>query len=176
MTKGIDKLFDLPLIGLVLSFLFWERTHVMLAAIFSLGGLCWLINLLVQFSLLDIIAYYLMIVPVILFGLWIVLVLLFLLIEKLFFPDSGPGRGMNEQVIDKEMKKAAKVGKLELSIRFNSSEVGFSKSSHVLTLKVTGGQDDPVDGEVATYLSTRTDKKVRVEKGKNRWRRMIYLE
>jgi hypothetical protein len=54
--------------------------------------------------------------------------------------------------------------------------VGFSKSSLVLTLKVPGGQDDPVDEELAGFLSTRTDKKVRVEKGKNRWRRMIYFE
>ena len=176
MNKGLDKLFDLPLIGLLLSFLFSEHTHVLLAAIFTLGGLCWLINLLVQFSLLDLIAYYLMIVPVILFGIWIVLVLLFVLIEKRFFHHSGPGRGMNQQAIDQELKKAVKAGRLELSIRFNSSELKFSNSSQVLTLNVTGGQDDPVDEEMATFLSTRTNKKVRVEKGKNRWRRMIYFD
>ncbi len=176
MNKGIDKLFDLPLIGLLLGILFSERTHVVLAAIFCLGAICWLINLLIVSPLFDTIARYLMIIPLLLFGIWIILVLMFLLIEKIFFPDAGPGRGMNEKAINREIKKAVKAGKLELSIRFNSSEVGFSRSSLVLTLKVTGGQENPVDEEVAAFLSARTNKKVRVEKGKNRWRRMIYFE
>ena len=157
MNKGIDRLFDLPLIGLLLSFLFSERTHVVLATIFSLGALGWTINLLFEISLLDTIAYYLMTVPVLLFGIWIVILLLFLLIEKLFYPDSGPGRGMNEQEIDKGFNQAVNAGKLELSIRYNSSELGFSRSSNILTLEVTGGQDDPVDEEVVSFLSTRTD-------------------
>jgi len=172
----IDKLFDLPLIGLLLRILFSERTHVVLAAIFSLGGVCWLINLLVESPLLDIIALFLLIIPVLLFGIWIILVLLFLLIEKLFFQDSDPVRVMGEQTIGREIKKAEEAGKLELSIIFNSSELGFSKSSQVLTLKVTGGQDDNVEEEVAAFLSARTDKKVRVEKGENRWRRWVYFE
>ena len=176
MNKGLDRIFDLPLIGLLLQLLFSERIHIVLAVIFSMGGACWLINLLIESPKIDTVAVYLMLIPLLLFGIWIMIVLLFLLIEKLFFPDSGPGRGFSDQAIDKEIKRAVKAGKLELSLRFNSSEVGFSKSSLVLTLKVPGGQDDPVDEELAGFLSTRTDKKVRVEKGKNRWRRMIYFE
>ena len=176
MNKGIDKLFDLPMIGPLFQLLFSERTHVALAVTFSLGGVCWLINLLVESPQFNTIALYLMKIPLLLFAIWIIFVLLFLLIEKRSFPDSGSGRGMSEKTIDREIKRAEEAGKLELSIRFNSSEVGFSKSSLVLTLKVTGGQDDHVDEEVAAFLSARTEKKIRVEKGKNRWRRLIYFE
>ena len=106
VNRGLDKLFDIPLIGLLLHLLFSERMHVALAAIFSLGGLCWLINLLIESPQFDTIARYLMFIPLSLFGIWIICVLLFLLLEKLFFPNSGPGRGMREKTIDKEIKKA----------------------------------------------------------------------
>lgn len=67
MKRGVDRLFDLPLIGLLLNFLFSERSHVVLATFFSVGVLGWLINLPLKNSLLGSTAYFLISIPVLLF-------------------------------------------------------------------------------------------------------------
>ncbi len=172
MGKGLDKLFDLPLLGLLLKVLFSERLHMLLAFVFFLGGLCWLVNHWMESAVLDAIALFSMRVPMLLFGVWMVLAFLFVLIDKCF-PGSNSQRGMTKKQIEKLLDKAKEEGQLELSVRYSAGVTGFSTSSTSLTLDVSGGQSDPVDREIGEYLQKKTGRRVQVRAGKNAWRRLV---
>ena len=173
MEKGLDKLFDVPLLGLLLRLLFSERFHGQLAGVFFFGGVCWLINVVVASSLLGTITFFLIGIPLALFGLWIILVLVFLVLDWLFFP--APGSGMTAKSIEREIKKGMEAGQLDLSIRYNCSQVGFAVYATCLKLEVTGGQEDDIEREIVAVLSPKTDKTIQVQPGADLWERKVYF-
>ncbi len=171
MARGIDRVFEVPVLGHVLRLLFLERTHILLAAVCAIGGLLWLFNLWMGSPTLAEFAFWVMSIPLALFGILFLLALSFAALDKLFFNE--PAFGFSERSLREAIRQGISAGELEVSIRFNSATSGFVLQATSVTVEVTGGQEADIRQEIVDAFRAQTDRPIEVRPGANRWRRRI---
>ena len=174
----IDKLFEIPVFGKLLKLIFSESFHIKLVYIAALGGLFWLADYFYPLAIFSTISYYLIRIPLYLFGIWMALIFLLLLIEK-FTDQYSTFANASKALIAKRLKKAFKNGELELFLSFNSQYleiIDVHQYNDIFTINVTGGQDDNVNQEIIDLLSDKTDQTFEIKSGDNLWRRIVIVE
>ena len=175
----MKSILDVPLVGPLLRLLFSERGQVALTYVFFLGAACWLSGYLLEIATLAQAGKYLMWTTMMLFGSWILVVMLLLGLDRIRGKNQRAGyANPSQKEILERFERAVERGEAELSLQFNSREVKFvsvHERDDFFTLSVTGGQSDPVDAEISEYLRSCFEHPFRIEKGKNLWRRRIVL-
>ena len=176
----MKSIFDMPLVGPVLRWLFSERGQMALTYVFFLGAGGWLLGYFLEIATLAQVGKYLMWTSMGLVGCWILVVMLLIGLDRIRGKDQRADfANPSQKEILGRLEKAVERGEAELSLQFNSGTVSFvsvHERDDVFTLSVTGGQSDPVDAEISDYLRSCFEHPFRIEKGKNLWRRRVVFE